>query len=217
MIIVLSEATNVYKKPTVKAKALAVLNNEDVVFSGRNFIVNNDRWTKVELCHCIGYVKNIQQKQIPLAVLNIKGRKIYSNPKLNSQMAFILKGSERFFILDTLQSEGSMWYKIVTCNTRLEGYFYVSDSSLKPSVLDYKIVNNSFREYLSYISSKAFRTNARATHLLGFLPSLFILSVALLLKNHLNSLSVYFLMTFAFLFMLIMPLFFSWLIVKYLK
>jgi len=149
-IKMISRKTPIYSNPSNEESISGYLSKGDIIFvvKSRKDIISG--WEKIESNGKLGYIKADVYEKVVLARLNIKEKKLYGSPNVNSDPLNFITEGDYFVILDTIIKSNNLWNKVRPVDEPYAGYLYISDTPFPPNNNGYDVIKNSFQCYLKF-------------------------------------------------------------------
>lgn len=167
---ILSKDTKLYQKTSIDKQASISLSKGDIIYIGKSWQIGDDRLEKVEFNGKCGYIKNASYENVIIGKITSKGKKIYAQPDLDSNVSKTLSEGEEIAVLKTVIFHKSLWLNVRSVDSRIEGFYFLSDTSFPPNDKGYRPIKNSFFCYLSFLQiskTEPLKKKIRVSHIFG--------------------------------------------------
>jgi hypothetical protein len=220
-IKILLRDSQLFQKMNVDKDASTHLSKGDIIFVGRSRQIGDNKWEKIEYNGKRGYVKNPNYESVIIGKITSKGKKIYAQPDLDSNVVKTLFEGEEIAVLKTIISHKSLWLNIKSVYSGIEGYYFLSDTSFPPNDKGYRPIKNSFFCYLSFLNiskTKPLKRRIRVSHLFGLFCAILTILLILIIGSlfdfhHIGLILGFFLSSFVIFFSGL----FDWLNLRFIK
>lgn len=109
-IIIQSGPVNIYSDAYIKADVVGVLNKGDHAKLLKTYYKYGDKWDKIKTEKGVnGYILDADYFKIVIAFIKQSKASVYKEPSENSTIVTTLEKSERFKILEEIDSNGAGW------------------------------------------------------------------------------------------------------------